>query len=860
VQIDLRDVYRNHLSTGGALVELAMLCVARYGAVQPFATNPGTPSGYYYRGFYAGYPTVYGTVHDLQNGIYVATYNAPQTGQYVMRVAVAEPGLNASYFTSMSFGSLTDGNFNAPEYQQSNAGLPVNLGTTLSWTGNLGARSYRHYYGSAVQPTIDFDTRYRGTPPKAPAGKALPQQYWSARWTGLITPQYAEVYTFSVSTDGQSDVTLYIGGVGTALNGSWPLGPGGVGAGQTVVINTTAANTAAGSYGQYNFTDAQAREFVLELVHRTEDAYLTLQWQSPSTPLAVVPASAFSHYRNVTFFNTTVHPTTLAPRQSTAYGASLTSAVVGQLASIWVYARDTYGNLMERGGDVPTLLAVGPDGAAFRGVVTDYGNSSYVVQYLPTAAGVYRLYVTVGCCAPHPDVGLALELAALQPLLVSGAPFLLTVRPSDAVLANSAGTGEGLLGGPAGLLHTFTVHFRDGYENPTSYHGYATVAPTLHFVDQTTGYRVDPANVTYTATASAMAVTYNMTRPGTYAMTVTLQDRYPKANHTRDDVHIGMVGSPFIVVISPGTAYAGLTVCKGAALRNAVVAVPQTFTVQLHDVFNNPLQTGGARFYARMVGGYIPSVAPAPAPPAQVPPDVVVPACTDQHNGRYSCAYTPLTKGTHSVHISLLTGPLGGYPGGDGLLATYYDSSEPFAPGATPVATRVDPVVNFAWDGGYMLPSAGGGSAAAVSAVSAAANGGGVVSAYVERAGDANAVTTLPTRGNGQSARWTGYVVAPRADTYQLSVRAVHANASVFLDNVLVYDTVAGTAVARTLVGDAAYRVVVEVRVGAEPYKAPVEVALMWAANAIKASLVPQFFLYSSADEVQFSPFTVTVT
>ena len=61
------------------------------------------------------------------------------------------------------------------------------------------------------------------------------------------------------------------------------------------------------------------------------------------------------------------------------------------------------------------------------------------------------MYVTVGCCAAHPDVGLHAEIASFdaqgQGLLVMNAPFLLTVSANNAVLANSVATGEGLLGG-----------------------------------------------------------------------------------------------------------------------------------------------------------------------------------------------------------------------------------------------------------------------------------------------------------------------------------------------------------------------------------------------------------------------------
>jgi len=66
---------------------------------------------------------------------------------------------------------------------------------------------------------------------------------------------------------------MRIGGVGNEFNQSQP---------GDVVINYNASHQI--KKGKFHFTDVLSREIVLEYVHFTGDAQLTLYWQSPSTP------------------------------------------------------------------------------------------------------------------------------------------------------------------------------------------------------------------------------------------------------------------------------------------------------------------------------------------------------------------------------------------------------------------------------------------------------------------------------------------------------------------------------------------------------------------------------------------------
>ena len=49
----------------------------------------------------------------------------------------------------------------------------------------------------------------------------------------------------------------------------------------------------------------------------------------------------------------------------------------------------------------PTMFAVGPEGTVIRGNVQDNGDGTYDIQYLPKKSGLYEMFLSIGCCAPH---------------------------------------------------------------------------------------------------------------------------------------------------------------------------------------------------------------------------------------------------------------------------------------------------------------------------------------------------------------------------------------------------------------------------------------------------------------------------
>lgn len=818
VRIQLRDSFGNRLSVGGYDVELAILGVAvQWGTVEPFFVGQGLPNEYYYKGFYAGYPNFYANVVDNLDGSYTFSYNVEPAGQYVLRLSLAETGLNATYFNSTDFGYLVDSDFNNPDFASSVQGRPLNLGSTISWTGDIGGSldprggrsadgSYYDRFLSRMEKTPSIDLRdadvdkFLGN--SDGARYKFRDEYFSVRWTGMITPEYAEVYKFLIEVDSGSVARLVIGGVGLEFNNSQP-GIEVAKAGQTTLP------------GLYNFTDIKHREFLLEFSHSRGDAVLKLYWESLSTPRTLVPSTAFTHWRNISHFNLTVHPAELCPECSTVYGEALHSARVDVKKSFLLYARDTFGNLRQIGGDAPSAVVVGKNGVSFRGTVTDYGNSTYLIDYYPREAGEFRLYVTIGCCVPDFDVGYPSEIAQFRHLLVGGAPFLLRVEPAPINQSHSVAKGLGLSGGVAGeAVLDFTTFYRDIYNNPTLVDDVTDGVVITKFLDSVTDSEVQPNTITTLYTQSNATTSYNFTKAGHYFLHVNLS---ADGGATSSPV----VDSPFSVTVFPAKADATLTVCRGVGLRQASTNFIASFEVQLYDSFRNNLIIGGDKLYVRLIGD-------ANFQSRSIP---VVPTCTDTNNGRYIFKYQPMQNGTHQLVVRLLNKTFKAI-GGNGLTGHYFTSSAAIEDSVVPYLQRIDPLVRFTWENGFIIP---------------------------RRDDHSNDVEL---RAAGQSIRWSGYLVAPRTDLFFITAHTMNLNVTVYLDGKMVFDTHTTEPLPVPFIVDAAYEIIVEVKVESSLASSDLRrsIDLRWYTILLpRESTIPTFYMYHAADEVVLSPFPVTV-
>ena len=846
VRIHLVDQYGNKLESGGHDVELLLGGVAGdWGTIEPYGTLPGLPNMYYYSGHFGVYPDVSGIWIDHGDGGYTSSYTLTTTGLYVARLSVAEQGLNATYFNDTSFGYLATLDDNLDSFDKARNGHDVNTGSTISWTGDIGRRpgskgdlqegSYFHKFKSRVESTVGFDLRSNeGTDSSNDinntvfsVGDKFREDYWSMRYIGLINPEYAETYNFTILADAESFVSLRIGGVGSATNGSNP--------GEEVVLFNPNASIAS---GQYTFTDVKYREFVLEYIHtKGPETFLTVYWESPSTPKSLIPSSAFRHWENISHHNVTANPNTLCSRCSTVHGNALTTAVVGTSSTFTLYARDYYGNLLQTGGDVPSMLAVGPNGVSFRGVVEDFGNSTYHISYYPTQSGVYRMYISVGCCPPHPNVGVSREIDLIQPLLIASAPFNLHVSPGIIHGPKTIAVGPGLLSGRAGYSEEFKILYRDIHGNPTS------DAPDVDISVSFTLGRSHSTVVNHmehwlTVGSSNATVRYNITSAGNYSVAVLVNG-------------VDILGSPFFLTIRPASAAPDKTVVRGLGKSVATVQREAQFEVVIKDMFNNVISNGGHRLFVRLFGSHR----------REDSKQVVVPHCKDGLDGKYNCRYIPHLPGQHELKVMLLSSPAD-HPGGSGLWGYYYShfGGVDLAWNGTteelrPIVARVDPSIDFYFPTGFFLD------------VTRSERSQNIVGDAVER------VYTSSDFVSGVRIVWEGYLVSPFSDEVSFKVISSHFNATVFIDNTLVFDSTYDDLNTRdyrsflapkstvTMATSSVYAIKVEALSPPESIVGTdVTLKLTWSTSTTRESVVPSFFLFHTAEDVLFSPFPVEIS
>lgn len=534
------------------------------------------------------------------------------------------------------------------------------------------------------------------------------------------------------------------------------------------------------------------------------------------------------------------------------------------MQSFLVYARDAYGNLMQYGGDVPSMVAVGEDGVAFRGSITDYMNSTYLVEYEPVNSGNFLMYVTMGCCPPHPNVGISAEVSMMADLLIMGAPFKLHVSPAVMSVSRSVVTGAGAVGGLVGDILDFKVLFRDVYNNPT------TDTRTFVYSNGSLGYPISESDIVvlfyklntennsspsdlWTPTylrillsESYASIFYAINRAGFYNMSISIKGSivsgYPFSVDSTVVVSnlTPVLGSPSTITLYPAKADPKKTVCRGLGLHQASTNKSSNFEISLFDEFRNPLVTGGNKFYIRLVGdAKLPLDRPSTVlsrnsivqnPTVLSSP--VIPICTDNQNGKYFCTYQATFTGPHELHIYLLNYSTGS-PGGQGLTGLYYTGPNSWSPklndvSSSDIVVKIDPLISFSWPSGFVLPTS-------------------------------SQFETLKKQV-GQFIRWQGYILSPRSDVFSFKVDAPHFSTELYIDDVLVFDNNNFTSLQVNWVQGFIYKIYLEATVSPVDTNLPLSLELLWSSPISKWSVIPSFFLYDNATEIIFSPYPVSVS
>ena len=334
----------------------------------------------------------------------------------------------------------------------------------------------------------------------------------------------------------------------------------------------------------------------------------------------------------------------------------------------------------------------------------------------------------------------------------------------------------------------------------------------LDIVDEKSGYHVHINSQTVAYFDEYAVISYNITDAGLYYLHVRMT-----YNHSKT---LDILGSPFSPTYYPNKPYGLTTKCTGIGLRHGTKGTSIPFEVLLKDRYGNQLTASGHRLYVRLLGDddfeqrYS-----------------MIPRCVDIHNGKFMCHYTAKYSGLHNVVVKILNTSISEVTtnGGTGLVAQYFTNDIPAL--SDPLFVENVDNIDYVWPTGALL----------------------IQSDLIPPFQDLSFM--------GQSVLYSGYIVSPYDDSFFISCATQNINATIFIDDVLVFDTAAGISSSVLFQNQSAY----SISVSLTTYRSNSTVAsaaatLQWRRPSMSFPIViPKFYLYNNVDEVAYSPFQVKV-
>jgi hypothetical protein len=399
-----------------------------------------------------------------------------------------------------------------------------------------------------------------------PIGKTIgTASHFGVVWNGKLAADYTETYSIIVHCDGGGHASLQIDGNSIPWKSCDPL--------ISTSISMTASKAVTFSLRYKSFDDSST--------------FVSLTWGSASVPMEIIPSLNLYHQVQVgeaIIHQVQITPNKVYPPQSNTVGVSLT-AVSGLEHEFRVECRDSFGNLMLTGGARVEADAIHhQNGGNFHTTILDNNNGTYSVKYTPDATGVYFLSTTVNGSP------------------VKGSPFVVNVQPGETNPRECHLLGVG--GGIEGVTgRELVLDFQAMDINRNKRHNgddkiIAVMTPLSVAGHQETLH----CNSEYITDGLYSITCLAATHSGSYLLDVGL---------LIDSGMQPIKSSPFNIIIFPGHAIPETTqVTPGGSAEFSQTTVKftskarqwATFVVGSHDRFNNPLNTGGDHFVARVRG------------------------------------------------------------------------------------------------------------------------------------------------------------------------------------------------------------------------------------------------------------------
>jgi filamin len=307
------------------------------------------------------------------------------------------------------------------------------------------------------------------------------------------------------------------------------------------------------------------------------------------------------HIKNAPF-NVTIEGANAA--NSNAFGPGLTVGHVNKPQNFQIQARDSKANPLKHGGD-PFEVLVSVGGGAVPTEITDNGDGTYDVTYIPEGPGEHSV-----------EIGLRGEP-------ISGAPHKVIVYA--ATPENSYAVGPGLEKGQADHVATFKIHGVDVDGAPLQTGG----DPFAVSVEGPHDVAVEPS-ITDNGDGT-YDVSYTPTTPGDYKVSVFLIDKEIKAFPKH--VHFKPTASP------------EKTEVHGPGLKDGQAEKPTTLKIIARDPQGHQRTDGGDNFAVHVDG-----------------PTHVTPQIHDNGDGTYDVTYKVDEPGDYKVNVTVDGKPIAHLP------------------------------------------------------------------------------------------------------------------------------------------------------------------------------------------------------